>query len=89
MTTNEAGEALGLSPHTVLVQIKNGKLTAEKIGRDWHVSPAEVERYRRVSLGKRAGTRASAPISAPISAAPRFCPAPKPSARKRAKVSAE
>ena len=31
-------------------EIANGRLTAHKVGRDWHVRPSEVERYRRESL---------------------------------------
>lgn len=47
MTLIQAAELLGLSPSTLRVQIRKGKLHAEKIGRDWHVSAREVERYRR------------------------------------------
>ncbi len=49
MTVPEAAEALHLSPHTVRVQIRNGKLRARKRGRDWDITPGEVERYRRES----------------------------------------
>ena len=45
MTLIQAAELLGLSPSTLRVQIRKGKLHAEKIGRDWHVSPEEVRRY--------------------------------------------
>jgi excisionase family DNA binding protein len=47
MTLKEAAEALGLAPATLRWQIANGKLKARKVGRDWHVTPREVERYRR------------------------------------------
>lgn len=47
MTLTEAAEALGLRPATLRQQIANGKLHAVKRGRDWHVTPREVERYRR------------------------------------------
>ena len=50
MTLQEAAATLGLSPVTLRVQIRNGKLRAVKRGRDWHVTPGEVERYRRDSL---------------------------------------
>lgn len=53
MTTNEAATLLGLSPKTVRRQIENGAITATKRGRDWWVTPAEVERYRADSLGTR------------------------------------
>lgn len=45
MTLTEAAAILGVTPDTLRQQIANGKLTARKIGRDWHVTPREVERY--------------------------------------------
>ena len=53
MTLTEAAARLGLSPATLRGQVRNGALKAKKVGRDWTVTPAEVERYRLVSLGKR------------------------------------
>lgn len=47
MTLPEAATLLGLAPSTLRHQVKNGKLTARKIGRDWYVTPDEVSRYRR------------------------------------------
>ena len=47
MTLNEAAEVLGLDPSSLRWQIKNNKLKATKRGRDWWVTPAEVERYRK------------------------------------------
>ncbi len=47
MTLREAASALGVTPDTLRQQIAAGKLRARKIGRDWHVGPAEVERYRK------------------------------------------
>jgi len=52
MTLAEAAQALGLKPGTLNVQVRRGRLRAKKLGRDWHVTPAEVERYRREILGK-------------------------------------
>jgi len=49
MTLIEAAALLDLSPTTLRVQIRNGKLRAKKVGRDWMVTPMEVERYRRES----------------------------------------
>jgi len=46
MTLKEAATALGLSPDTLRWQIHNGALRARKMGRDWIVTPREVERYR-------------------------------------------
>lgn len=49
LTLREAAAQLGLAASTLRVQIRNGKLHARKIGRDWIVSPKEVERYRLAS----------------------------------------
>jgi hypothetical protein len=58
MTLAEAADALGLSPDTLRSQIRYGRFAARKVGRDWHTTPREVERYRREVLG-RAGRRKS------------------------------
>ena len=52
VTLAEAAERLGVSPITLRVQIRNGRLTATKVSRDWYVEEAEVERYRDESLGR-------------------------------------
>lgn len=53
MTLGEAAALLELSPRTLRLQIQKGKLRAKKLGpRMWVVTEAEVERYRRESLGK-------------------------------------
>ena len=49
LTLAEAARLLGVAASTLRVQIRNGKLRATKIGRDWTVTPKEVERYRRES----------------------------------------
>ncbi len=54
MTSNEAATALGLDPDTVRGQCENGKLVAEKHGRQWWITPGAVERYRETYLGTRA-----------------------------------
>jgi excisionase family DNA binding protein len=46
----EAARKLGVAPATLRQQIKNGKMTATKLSRDWYVTPEEVERYRRDHL---------------------------------------
>jgi excisionase family DNA binding protein len=51
VTLVEAAEALGLNPSTLRVQIRNGRLKAQKIGTAWFVTGAEIERYREQSLG--------------------------------------
>lgn len=52
MTIKEAAEALGLSAQTIRNQVTAGRLAATKHGRDWWLTPAEVERYRRESLSR-------------------------------------
>jgi excisionase family DNA binding protein len=47
MTLIEAAASLGVEPGTLRRQIQLGKLKARKVGRDWQVTPREVERYRR------------------------------------------
>ena len=49
MTLKEAAALLGIDPGTLRNQIRNGRLKATKQGRDWQVTPREVERYRRES----------------------------------------
>lgn len=52
MTLTEAAAQLGVSGETLRVQVRRGKLRAKKWAGIWIVTPAEVERYRRESLGK-------------------------------------
>lgn len=47
MTLAEAAKALNVTPDTLRQQIARGKLRATKRGRDWWVTPREVERYAR------------------------------------------
>lgn len=54
MSVKETADALGIKPSTVRHQIKNGKLAARKISRDWYLFEDEVERYRTVHLKGRA-----------------------------------
>jgi excisionase family DNA binding protein len=45
----QAARLLGLAPSTLRHQVKNGKLRATKVARDWFITDDEVERYRRES----------------------------------------
>lgn len=49
MLLKEAAQLLGIKPATCRQQISNGRLYADKIGRDWHLNMAEVRRYARQS----------------------------------------
>ena len=60
LTLPAAASILGLSPATLRSQIRYGRLRARKLGRDWIVSRAEIERYRAVTLG-RPGRRPTLP----------------------------
>jgi len=53
LTLVQAAEQLGVAPATLRAQIHRGKLRAQKLGRDWLVDNAEVERYRTDSLKRR------------------------------------
>ena len=46
MTLKEAAAALGVTPDNLRGAICRGTLKAKKLGRDWIVTPREVERYR-------------------------------------------
>ena len=45
MTLREAAERCGLSPTTLRVLIRNGRLNAVKRGRDWFTTVAYLEAY--------------------------------------------
>lgn len=60
LTVIEAAHRLGLAPRTLRQQIKNGVLKAERHGRDWAITPLEVERYRREHLRARPTEEATA-----------------------------
>lgn len=47
MTTTEAAAILGITPHTLRQQIAKGKLKADRRGRDYWITPSEVEKYRK------------------------------------------
>jgi len=46
-TTKEAAQLLGVTPSNLRIQISVGRLKATKMGRDWFIEEAELERYRR------------------------------------------
>lgn len=47
MIIAEAAKILGISTQAVYKRIERKTCKAQKIGRDWHIEPAEVERLRR------------------------------------------
>jgi excisionase family DNA binding protein len=46
VTLKEAAEILGTSPDNLRGAIARGAMKATKLGRDWIVTPKEVEKYR-------------------------------------------
>lgn len=42
----EAGKLLGLSPETLRVYARTGKIKAKKLGRDWFIEKAAIEKFR-------------------------------------------
>ncbi len=53
MTTDVAGDVLGLKTDTVTRAIRAGKLEGRKLGRSWFVTPAAVEAYRQEHVGRK------------------------------------
>jgi excisionase family DNA binding protein len=47
MIIAEAAKLLGISTQAVYKRIERKTCKAQKIGRDWHIEPSEVERLRR------------------------------------------
>ncbi len=47
LTTTEAAAALGLQPSRVRQLIREGKLTAQRHGRDWSIDPRALARARQ------------------------------------------
>ena len=61
ITLAQAGALLGVSPASLRNQVRNGRLTATKVGTTWVVTPREVERYRTESLGRPGRRHGSGP----------------------------
>ena len=59
VTTKEAARNLGVTSARVRQLIKDGRLTAEKRGRDHLIEDEEVERFRR--QGRRSGPKGGRP----------------------------
>lgn len=45
LSLKEAGERIGVSPNTLLVQVRNGALAAQKIGKQWVVTADDLAAY--------------------------------------------
>ena len=53
LTLSEAAARLGVAASTLRHQVQAGRLGAELYGKTYVVTEAEVERYRRESLGRQ------------------------------------
>lgn len=53
ITVSEAAQTLGVSVVTIRQQIRRGTIRAVRLGREYLIEPSEVERYRRLHLGRR------------------------------------
>ncbi len=52
MTVKEAAKAMNVSTTVIGRQIRRGKLTATKCGRDWWILPEDLEAFRRLDRGR-------------------------------------
>lgn len=52
MTTVEAGKRLGVGTQRVRDLIENGRLKAQKYGRDWMIEESEVASFKRGKPGR-------------------------------------
>jgi excisionase family DNA binding protein len=53
MTISEAAALLGIADATLARQARLGRIRATRFGRQWNISPAAVEEYRRTILGRK------------------------------------
>jgi excisionase family DNA binding protein len=58
---SEAAKLLGVSHATLRAQIWRGRLNADKVGRDWLVTGAEIRRYRSEVQEPRRRSRGGLP----------------------------
>ncbi|HEX9202839.1 MAG TPA: helix-turn-helix domain-containing protein [Vicinamibacteria bacterium] len=58
MSTGEAAASLGVSPNRIRQLVSSGQLPGSRIGRDWVIKGADVERYRTLPAGVKGRPRA-------------------------------
>jgi excisionase family DNA binding protein len=58
MSTGEAARSLGVSPNRIRQLVSSGQLPASRIGRNWVIRRADVERYRSLPAGAKGRPRA-------------------------------
>lgn len=51
LTTQQAGDLLGVSAQRVLALIRDGRLPATKVGRDWLIARQDLENFEKRPQG--------------------------------------
>jgi len=62
LSLREAGERIGVSANTLLVQVRNGALDAQKIGKQWVVTLEALQAYDARRKGPRGFARDDHPL---------------------------
>jgi excisionase family DNA binding protein len=57
--TKEASERLAVSQQRIQALIKNGRLPAEKVGRDWLIKESDLELVQNRQLGRPRSEKAA------------------------------
>ena len=61
LSTTEAAEQLGISRRQVRTLIERGKLSAEKVGRDWFIKASDLRLVKHRPKGRPEGAKDSKP----------------------------
>ncbi len=51
LNTSQAGEILGVSVQRILALIRNGRLPARKVGRDWLIARGDLDQFQKRPQG--------------------------------------
>ena len=62
LSLREAGERIGVSANTLLVQVRNGALEAQKIGKQWVVTLESLQAYDARRKEPKGFARADHPL---------------------------
>lgn len=55
LTTAEAAGRLGVSRRRINALIRQGRIAAVRVGRDWLVDPSSLDSFERLAPGRRPG----------------------------------
>jgi excisionase family DNA binding protein len=61
LTTDRAAQQLGISPSRLRFLIRAGRIAAERLGRDWVITPAALAAFERRPEGWQKGRPRSRP----------------------------